>query len=204
MSPRTVPTETPYRRQMRRLLVPVAALALATACGGSSEPDAAPAASPETTTQAEETTTAETTTEETTTEAAPPPSRPKAPPGVPRFVAGYRDWNKLNAQPLPPRDADPHNGTKDVFASRRARGNGFFPNGTVVVKEATRPGADFIGLIAIMRKERGADPAHNDWVFVEYTREAADERFRLQAEGAVCWSCHVGAADSDYVFTAGG
>ena len=193
---------------MRRLLVPVALTALAAACGGSSEPPEAPAAAPETTTQAEETTTEEASTEAattgaTTTEAAPPPPKPKAPPGVPGFVAGYRGWIKLNAQPIPPRDSDPHNGTKNVFASRRVGGNGRFPNGTVVVKEATRPGADFIGLIAIMRKQRGADPAHNDWIFVEYTREAANARFGLQAEGAVCYGCHVGAADRDYVFTLG-
>ena len=194
---------------MRRLLVPVALAALAAACGGSSEPPPAPAAAPETTTEAEEPTTEETATEEattaeTTTEAAPAPPKPEAPPGVPGFVAGYRNWTKLNAEPIPPRDSDPHNGTKDVFASRSVGGNGRFPNGTVVVKEATRPGADFIGLIAIMRKQRGADPAHNDWVFVEYTREAANARFRLQAEGAVCYGCHVGAADRDYVFTLGG
>jgi hypothetical protein len=194
---------------MRRLLVPVALAALAAACGGSSESPQPPAAAPETTTQAEETTTEATATEEattgaTTTEAAPPPPKAKAPPGVPRFVAGYRSWIKLNARPIQPRDSDPHNGTKNVFASKRVGGSGRFPNGTVVVKEATRPGADFIGLIAIMRKQRGADPAHNDWVFVEYTREAANARFGLQAEGAVCYGCHIGAADRDYVFTLGG
>ncbi|MGH3030005.1 MAG: cytochrome P460 family protein [Gaiellaceae bacterium] len=190
---------------MRRLLVVVAVASLAIACGGSSEPEPVPAASPETTTAPETTAAEETTTgEETTTEAAPPQPKPKAPPGVPRFVAGYRSWIKLNAQPIPPRDSDPHNGTKNVFVSKRVGGNGRFPNGTVVVKEATRPGADFIGLIAIMRKQRGADPAHNDWVFVEYTREAANARFGLQAEGAVCYGCHVGAQDRDYVFTLGG
>jgi hypothetical protein len=193
---------------MRRLLVPVALAALVAACGGSSEPEPAPEAAPGTATQGEATRTEEPTTEEattgeTTTEAAPPPPRPKAPPGVPRFVAGYRGWAKLNDAPIPPRDSDPHNGTKDVFASKERLANGRFPVGTVVVKEATRPGADFIGLIAIMRKERGADPAHNDWVFVEYTREAANARYGLQAEGAVCYGCHVGAADRDYVFTLG-
>jgi hypothetical protein len=188
---------------VRRLLVPLVVAALASACGGSSEPESAPASPPETTTEAEEATT----TEETTTEVAPPPPKAKptqAPPGVPRFVAGYRSWTKLNGRPIPPRDADPHNGTKNVFASKRVGANGRFPNGTVVVKEAKRPGADFIGLIAIMRKQRGADPEHNDWVFVEFTREAANARFGFQAEGAVCYGCHVGAQDTDYVFTLGG
>jgi len=150
--------------------------------------------------------------EETTTEGAPPPpapppapprTKPKAPPGVPGFVAGYRGWVKLNETPIPPRESDPHNGTKNVYASRRPAADGVFRNGSIVVKEAVRPGADFIGLIAIMRKRAGADPAHNDWVFVEYTRESAGARFIEIASGTVCWSCHVGAEDTDYVFTLG-
>jgi hypothetical protein len=189
-----------YGRFLPRALLCAFVLALA-ACGGEPEPPPPPAAAPEPeTTTAPEATAPAATTEETTTEAAPPP-KPKAPPGVPGFVAGYRTWVKLNEAPIPPRDSDPHNGTKDVFASRERLANGRFPLGTIVVKEATRPGAAFIGLIAIMRKQRGADPEHNDWVFVEYTREAADAAFGEQAAGAVCWSCHVGARELDYVFT---
>jgi Cytochrome P460 len=190
------------------LLLAFLAGAVVPACGGS-EPEPAAVAPTATETAPPETTTAETTkeattSEETTTqEAAPPPPKPKAPPGVPGYVTDYRSWTKLNAQPLPPRDADPHSGTKNVYASKPAGPDGRFPNGTIVVKEATRPGADFIGLLAIMRKRPGADPEHNDWVFVEFTRDAATGRYGLQAEGAVCWSCHVGAEETDYVFTAG-
>ena len=190
-----------YGRPLALVLLLALVLALA-ACGGQSEPPSAPAAAPEpeTTTTTPTTPTEATTSEETTTEAAPPP-KPEAPPGAPGFVAGYRDWVKLNDAPIPPRDSDPHFGTKDVFASKERLANGRFPVGTIVVKEATRPGADFIGLIATMRKQRGADREHNDWVFVEYTREAANAPFAEQAAGAVCWSCHVGARDLDYVFT---
>jgi hypothetical protein len=197
----------------RALLPGLAAgiLVLASACG-SSEPEAEPpAAEPTTvtgaatTTEPPPTTSEEATTEDATTEAAPPPPPPpKAPPGAPAFLAGYRGWSKLNAQPIPPRDSDPHNGTKNVYASKPARADGRFPNGTIVVKEATRPGADFLGLLAVMRKRAGADPEHNDWVFVEYTRDARSERFAEIGRGAVCWGCHVGAQDTDYVFTAGG
>ena len=191
-----------YGRSLPRALLFALVLTLA-ACGGEPEPPPPPAAAPEPeTTTAPETTAPETTTEETTTGTAPPAKpKSKAPPGVPGFVAGYRTWVKLNDAPIPPRDSDPHNGTKDVFASRERLASGRFPVGTIVVKEAARPGADFIGLIAIMRKQRGADPEHNDWVFVEYTREAANAAFGEQAAGAVCWSCHVGARELDYVFT---
>jgi hypothetical protein len=178
----------------RRLLLAAFLPLLAGACGRDSEPAAEPAPpAPATTTEEPESTTEE----ETTTEAAPP----EAPPGVPGFVAGYRGWIKLNDRPIPPRDADPHLGTKDVYASEERRAGGRFPYGTIVVKDATRPGKDFVGLIAIMRKERGADPAHGDWVFVEYTRETRTERFTVQARGPVCWTCHMAALESDYVFT---
>jgi hypothetical protein len=123
-------------------------------------------------------------------------------PGLPKSIAGYREWIKLNKASIPPRDSDPHLGTKEVYASKEMRSNGLFPNGTIIVKEATRPGKDFLGLIAIMRKERGADPAHNDWLFVEYTRESKSERFSKLASGAVCYGCHVGAEATDYVWTA--
>ena len=63
------------------------------------------------------------------------------------------------------------------------------------------PGKDFVTLIAVMRKERGADPAHNDWLFIEYTRVNKKDSFSELARGAVCTSCHVGAEGADYVWT---
>jgi hypothetical protein len=131
-------------------------------------------------------------------EEEPPEGKPEPLPGLPRFTAGYTEWAKIAAD-VPPRDADPHLGTKDVFASERREG-GLFPPGTVVVKHARRPDADFIGLVAVMRKVEGADPAHNDWVFVEYTRESPAEPFSELASGSVCWTCHMGAEQADYVW----
>jgi hypothetical protein len=183
---------------MARLLLLVAATALlAAACGAAEEPQSAPATADETTTAPPPpaTAAATTTTPATTTE-----ERPAALPGLPRYTAGYEEWPRLNSKPIPPRDSDPHLGTKQVYASKSARSDGVFPNGTIIVKEAARPGKDFVGLVAVMRKRPGADPAHNDWVFVEWTREAPDERFSEAASGAVCWSCHAGAAERDYVW----
>jgi hypothetical protein len=162
-------------------------------CGAGDDPPPEPASAPSQPTVTEPP-------EPVTTE--PPAPEAKAPPGAPKFIAGYRDWVRLNDRPIGPRESDPHLGTKNVFASETQRANGRFPNGTIVVKEASRPGKDFIGLLATMRKQKGADPEHNDWVFVEYTRDDANEPFSELARGTVCWSCHVGAAESDYVFTA--
>lgn len=183
------------------VLLLAAAIALA-GCGGSDERDEAPAAAPTTTPSAPEPATTAEPPEPVSTE--PPAAPPKPPPGTPKFIAGYTQWTRLNDAPIPPRESgDAHLGTKNVYISQEIGANGRFPIGTIVVKEANRPGKDFIGLIATMRKQKGADPEHNDWVFVEYTRDARDERFSEIASGAVCWSCHAGAADSDYVFTAG-
>ena len=181
---------------MSRLLVAcLAALALA-GCGSADE-TAAPEPAP-----APEQTATETVGEpEPEPEPAPEPApEPEPEPGLPAELAGYTSWTKLNARPIPPRDSDPHDGTKNVYASVAAEG-GVYPPGTIVVKEAARPGTSFIGLVAMMRKEPGANPDHNDWVMVEWVRDARDAEFEEIASGAVCTSCHVQARDRDYVFT---
>lgn len=180
--------------RMLRLLAAVLAAAALVGCGG--EEEAAPVETAETAETIEQS-------PEPATTAEAPPEEPTAPvtmPGLPDELAGYQSWTKLNAQPIPPRDSDPHNGTKDVYASVLAE-DGVYPPGAIVVKEATRPGAAFIGLVAMMRKEPGANPEHNDWVMVEWVRDARDAEFEEIASGAICTSCHLQARDRDYVFT---
>ena len=138
----------------------------------------------------------------------PEPEPPAALPGLPDDTAGYDQWLKLNAQPIPPAEgADPHRGTKNVYVNQTREviaPNGEqkfpYPDGTIIVKEATRPGKDFIGLVAVMWKEAGNHPDAGDWRFEEFLRGAADEEFRLAFEGGVCTGCHSGAADTDFVF----
>jgi hypothetical protein len=203
------------------LLVPSAALL--TACGGGSEPTAQPATSPpETQPPTTEPASPATTAAPASTAEEPPPAATQEPPpaqtepeepveeppplpgpGLPGELVGYQDWLQLNEEPIPPNpEGDAHLGTKDVFASQEADRSGgiLYPNGTIVVKAATRPDKDFIGLVAVMRKEAGADPEHGDWIFAEYTREAPDARFEETAADAVCWSCHGGAKQTDWVW----
>ena len=130
-------------------------------------------------------------------------------PGLPDDVAGYTQWLKLNAEPIPPvPGGDPHNGTKNVYVNQTRdtiAPNGTqqfpYPDGSIVVKDAIRPGKDYIGLIAIMRKKAGTDPDHNDWEFIEYVRNAADAEFSVIAKDGICWGCHARVEDIDYVFT---
>jgi hypothetical protein len=179
---------------MRRSLLTTAFVLALAACGGESE------SAPERATASEPVTSTEPAPPTTETTARPKPN-PKPLPGLPRYTAGYEDWVKLTRKPIPPRaSGDAHLGTKMVYSSKPPRGNADFPNGTIIVKEAVRPGKDFLGLIAVMRKEQGADPAHNDWRFVEFTRDDRRDRFSETASGAICWTCHMGAAKTDYVW----
>jgi hypothetical protein len=176
---------------------PAAALvALAAGCGDSSPPEGGAPAETKAVLETAPTNPAPSTT-------APPPTPTGSKPlsGLPAFTGGYEEWTKLNSKPIPPRESgDAHLGRKNVYASEKRRPSGSFPNGTTLVKEAVRPDKDFIGLIAIMRKERGLDRAHNDWRFVEYTRDSAGARFAETARDSVCWSCHMGAQQTDYVW----
>lgn len=181
-------------------LAPALALILSAGCGGDGD---APAAS----------------TPSTATTAPPAASTPQSPPaetaapepapGLPKTIRGYQTWNRVNAEPIPPKPSDPHLGNKQVHVSVPRRlvagldGPGDrLPAGTTVVKTAVRPDADFVGLVAVMRKVAGADPLHNDWEFAEYTRQSVGEPFEIIARDAVCWTCHQGAAGTDYVFSA--
>jgi Cytochrome P460 len=140
-----------------------------------------------------------------TAPAAPP--APPALPGLPEDITGFQSWDTLNAEPIPPDSAqtrrvgfDAHRGTKEVYV-RRSGAEAPFPDGTIVVKAARD--ADFVHLVAIMRKIRGSDPEHGDWQFVEYQRSSAGEAFTTGAglTGATCWSCHSIARETDWVFT---
>ena len=182
---------------MRLSSAPAAALvALAVGCDGGSPPEGAAPAETQTVLDTTPTNPAP-----STTAPPPTPTGPEPLSGLPAFTAGYDGWLKLNRKPIPLRQsADAHSGTKNVYASKKRRPSGSFPNGTILVKEAVRPGKDFIGLIAIMRKERDLDRDHNDWRFVEYTRDSAGARFAETARDSVCWSCHMGAQQTDYVW----
>ena len=147
------------------VLVALLGIALA-ACGGSEE--AGPAAPPPPVTEAPPEPPPETGAETeapppccaaTTAEppplpepppAEPPPAEPPPPPaplpGLPDYTGGYRDWLLLNEQPIPPNpDGDAHLGTKNVYASLEADRSGgsiVYPDGAIIVKEATRPETD--------------------------------------------------------------
>lgn len=144
---------------------------------------------------------------------APAPEPPPAPlPGLPRDTAGFEEWPRLNAAPIPPDSPqtarvgfDAHRGVKNVYVDQpgaRADDPGPpYPDGTVLVK-AAGTGGD-LTLVAIMRKIAGSDPAHGDWEFVEYKRSGAGEDFATDASlaDATCWSCHAIATGTDWVFT---
>lgn len=119
-------------------------------------------------------------------------------PGLPQWTAGYTGWTKVNRAPIPSRASDAHRGTKNVYASKRAR-NGRYPVGTVIVKEVRRPGTRHVGVIAAMRKLPNRR-ANNGWEMIEWERSSARGRFGVLASGAICYGCHVGAKP-DYVFT---
>ena len=142
--------------------------------------------------------------------AAPAPERveARALTGLPAYTAGFESWLRLNRRPIPPRASDPHFGSKNVYVSlsrrqltRGGRQRYPYPYGSIVVKSAKRPGQSFVSLVAVMRKIRGTNRAHNDWAMIEYTRGSARGRFERIASGATCTSCHVQARRRDYVFT---
>lgn len=126
---------------------------------------------------------------------------------LPDDLANFRDkCVKINAEPIPEKDSDPHRGVKDVWVCNveaakipTPGGDGAFtyPDGTIVVKESTKDGQGYPWLIATARKEGGS------WTWDEYTRNFPDQEFlRIYAKENVCTDCHKDVAESsDWIFT---
>ena len=139
-----------------------------------------------------------------TLRAEPPAARPaQTLPGIPRDVAGFERWTKMNFKPLPARGGEAHHGVKNVYVNRKrstlVRGGKQrfpYPKGTVVVKTASTNGV--VTLVAIARKQRAGN---GGWKWAEYTRSSRSDPFSFLASGAVCTGCHVGAKSTDWIFT---
>jgi hypothetical protein len=108
---------------------------------------------------------------------------------------------RMNAQPIPRRDSDPHPGVKNVYACNvdesvlRANARPF-PDGTVIVKSSTKENVSYSWLVATARKQGGR------WRWDEYTRNFADEEFvRSLVSQSVCTDCHKEAESVDWIFT---
>jgi hypothetical protein len=113
--------------------------------------------------------------------------------GLPGYTAGYPQWKKLNRTPITGGSAA-HAGVKNVYASRPRAASGRFPNGAVVVKTISQPGAKGPpGQVAVMRKVAGR------WRWVEYVLTGS--RYGVIAQGQLCVSCHMQARKTDWVFT---
>jgi len=106
---------------------------------------------------------------------------------------------------IPETPDDPHAGDKRVFlcapeVSELLDGGGAqrlpYPEGAVIVKDATRPEQGYPWLVAVAEKRDGR------WRWTEYTRNFRGESFRaIAAPESVCVDCHRQAEAIDWIFT---
>lgn len=123
---------------------------------------------------------------------------------LPTDIEGYDSKAtcvRINKDPIPPYEGDPHKGIKNVFVcnvelSAIKANLRPFPDGTIIVKESRREGEAFTWLVATARKELGK------WRWDEYTRNFDNEGHqRLLVKQSKCTSCHDRAAAQDNIFT---
>lgn len=118
--------------------------------------------------------------------------------GLPAYVDGYAKWPRLNARPIAG-GSSAHQGTKNVYASRRKVGVRY-PVGTIVVKAARPRGKQWLSLVATMRKVTGT--RNGGWRWEEFTRSSPTARFtKVSFPESGCAACHMQAKRNDYVFT---
>jgi hypothetical protein len=119
-------------------------------------------------------------------------------PGLPSYVDGYAGWQKVNAKPIKGGSAA-HQGTKNVYASKRKTG-ARYPLGTIVVKTAMPLDKRWLSLVATMRKVKGT--RNGGWRWEEFTRSSPSARFtKVGFPESGCAACHSQAKKNDFVFT---
>ena len=118
--------------------------------------------------------------------------------GLPAYVNGYAKWPRLNAKPIAG-GSSAHQGTKNVYASKRKAG-ARHPVGTIVVKVARAPGKQWLSLVATMRKVAGT--RNGGWRWEEFKRSSSTARFtKVGFPESGCAACHSQARSNDFVFT---
>jgi hypothetical protein len=118
--------------------------------------------------------------------------------GLPAYVNGYANWQKVNAKPIRG-GSSAHQGVKNVYVSTRKAGRRY-PAGAIVVKTATPPGKRWLSLVATMRRLKSG--ANGGWRWEEFTRSSPTARFaKVAFPESGCAACHMQAKANDYVFT---
>ena len=118
--------------------------------------------------------------------------------GIPAYVDGYAKWPKLNRTPVRG-GSSAHQGTKNVYASKRKTG-ARYPVGAIVVKTATPRGKKWLSLVATMRRINGT--ANGGWRWEEFTRSSPSALFtKVGFPESGCADCHAQAKSRDYVVT---
>lgn len=133
--------------------------------------------------------------------------------GIPAEIAQYRNWTRMNANPL----TDPSNpaaAPKNTFVNLSAAelkalvkpGGGVrknFPDGATLVRETLDIKDGWVRALFVMRYDHTATTTKG-WIYSGYTRTAADKPFepaQIADPVARCVNCHAQVRGQDYVFT---
>lgn len=124
---------------------------------------------------------------------------------LPADYALPADCLPATLEPIPPTEDDPHAGMKEVYYCGTPRielvdESGVpvlpVPDGTTVIKRATKEDQDYPWLIAHAEKVNG------EWRWTEWTRNFPNEAFaEIPVGEEVCTGCHKKAKSSDWIFT---
>ena len=120
----------------------------------------------------------------------------------------YDAWNFITETMGPDAALGPAHEGNDSLATRKIWQNnnntrsedGKYPVGTIFFKEVKDDAGAIIGLTAMAKRGGDFDPDHNDWEWFMLDPATGDIADRGLFDG-MCFSCHMAAEDTDYVFS---
>lgn len=122
--------------------------------------------------------------------------------GPGNFQANYRTSNEFFTNMTGAEPGDSPHGVVQIWYSGNLRNvidqpTFTVPEGSVAIKEFhTDSTIGFEGIVVMVKKEPGFDPANGDW---EYQVRDANATLQQQGALAMCIGCHVSASAADYL-----
>lgn len=146
---------------------------------------------------------------EPTVTATPAPTVTPAPTATPQLLCGdapettfqdWREWAQVNAQPIEGHESWVTVYVNDLAEEAYLTASPPYPECAVIVKAQylSEASSTVMRITVMVKIPAGYDPQNGDWWYGMYDPDGVEAE--MSGKVPVCIACHMGAADTDFLF----
>lgn len=114
----------------------------------------------------------------------------------------WREWTQVNAQPIEGHESWVTVYVNDLAEEAYLTASPPYPECSVIVKaqHLSETSSTVMRITVMVKMPAGYDPQNGDWWYGMYDPNGVEAE--MEGKVPVCIACHMGAADTDYLFAA--